>query len=419
MNAAISATKVEDQGVTAANTEATRQGSSLVSRVVSIDVYRGLVMFLMLLEITHLSEFAAHQYESSGFGFWNWIHYHTSHVEWFGCSLHDLIQPGFSFLVGTSMAFSIHSRKKRGDSFGRMFFHALSRAFILIFLGIFLRSLGYAQPRFTFDDTLTQIGMGYIFLFLIAWLPAALQYFSLAFILIGYWALFASYPAPGIDFDYAAVGVPSDWEHHRDGFESHWNKNSNAAWAFDLYWMNLFPREQDFRYSSGGYVTLSFIPTLGTMLLGLFAGHWLRTLDRLSSRGLRFIVMIMACAGIAIFVDAMGWCPIVKRIWTPTWTLYSGAWCLGFLFALHLICDVAGYSAWSYPLRVIGANSIAAYVMSWTFEGWVKENITRHFGWVFQGLSEPAYNLWVGSLTLLIIWLILYWMFRRNILLRI
>ncbi len=67
------------------------------------------------------------------------------------------------------------------------------------------------------------------------------------------------------------------WPHLMTGFAAHWNKNSNLAWAFDTWFLNLFPREKPFMYNGGGYATLSFIPTLGTMILGLIAGGVLRS----------------------------------------------------------------------------------------------------------------------------------------------
>ena len=66
-------------------------------------------------------------------------------------------------------------------------------------------------------------------------------------ILIGYWAAFALYPLPPSDFDYQKVGVPADWPYHYSGFTAHWNKNSNLAWAFDTWILNLFPRPKPFR----------------------------------------------------------------------------------------------------------------------------------------------------------------------------
>src|SRR6476646_3791124 len=134
------------------------------SRVLSIDVYRGLVMVLMLAEAMRLwtlhDAFPASR-------FWAVVGFNTEHVEWQGCSLHDLIQPAFSFLVGAALPFSIASRRRKGQSFGVMVAHAAWRAVLLIFLGIFLRSLHSNQTYFTFEDTLTQIGLGYVFLFLL------------------------------------------------------------------------------------------------------------------------------------------------------------------------------------------------------------------------------------------------------------
>ena len=72
------------------------------------------------------------------------------------------------------------------------------------------------------------------------------------------------------------MGVKADWPHHPTGFAAHWDKNTNPAAAFDRWFLNLFPREKPFTHNGGGYATLSFIPTLATMILGLFAGQWLR-----------------------------------------------------------------------------------------------------------------------------------------------
>src|SRR5438093_1431355 len=99
----------------------------------------------------------------------------------------------------------------------------------------------------------------------------------LAFRLVGFWAASALYPLPGPAFNYVRVGVPADWSHHAAGFAAHWNKNSNLGSAFDQWFLNLFPRSKPFVANEGGYLTLSFIPTLGTMLLGLIAGGWLRS----------------------------------------------------------------------------------------------------------------------------------------------
>src|SRR5688500_12343925 len=103
------------------STEAPTPAAVQPSRILSIDAYRGFVMFLMMAEILRLAGVAANFPNSR---FWQAVRFHTSHVDWFGCSLHDLIQPSFSFLVGVALPFSLASRAVRGQSFGRMFLHA-------------------------------------------------------------------------------------------------------------------------------------------------------------------------------------------------------------------------------------------------------------------------------------------------------
>src|SRR4029079_4075424 len=179
------------------------------------------------------------------------------------------------------------------------------------------------------------------FLVLLALRPRRDQWLALALNLLGYWAAFAWYPRPAPDFDYAAVGVPADWPHHLSGFAAHWNKNSNLAWAFDVWFLNLFPRKSPFLFNGGGYATLSFIPTLGTMILGLIAGSLLR-----GDRSRCATVGWMTVAGLIGLLTGwglgeLGVCPVVKRIWTPSWVLFSGGWSFLLLVALSaVICVV-------------------------------------------------------------------------------
>ena len=271
-------------------------------------------MLLMMGEVLNFGQVSR---ALPGNWFWSVLAYNQSHVEWAGCSLHDMIQPSFSFLVGFAVPYSIASRLRKGGRFPGMLGHAVWRSFLLIALGIFLRSMRGPQTFFTFEDTLTQIGLGYTFLFLLGFRSARWQWGALAAILAGYWAAWALYPAPGPDFNWTAVGVPPDWHHNFSGFASHWNKNSNLGVAFDQWFLNLFPRTKPFVANGGGYLTLNFIPTLGTMILGLIAGRWVRTAA--PATPIRRLVIAGALGVIAgILLHFMGVCPIVKRIWTPS-----------------------------------------------------------------------------------------------------
>jgi len=490
-----------------------QQPAAVPRRLGSIDAYRGLVMFLMMGEALRFCRVSSALPES---GFWKFLCHHQSHVEWIGCSLHYLIQPSFSFLVGVALPFSLSSRRARGESLGRMSSHAAWRALVLVLLGVFLRSIGRPQVYWTFEDTLSQIGLGYFFLFLLGFRPVRDQWIAVALLLLGYWAAFALYPLPAPDCDYSKVGVPNDWSHLMSGFAAHWNKNSNLAWAFDAWFLNLFPRESHFRFNGGGYATLSFIPTLATMILGLIAGGVLKS-ERDASAKLKWL----AVAGVAGLGSGalLGWlhiCPVVKRIWTPSWVLYSGGWCFILLGGFYALLDVvrkrrgmegrtgehssvaqasppassggvsppvarqtAGGDACAtltpappqsqspgrlqaldripplpegegrgegeqrggtesghdvardpvqarhsslvaFPLIVIGMNSIAAYCMAHLFEGFIGKSLDTVFGQnAFKIFGQPYASTVRGAGVLLVLWLLLFWLYRRKIFLRI
>ena len=392
------------------------RGSKPAVRNVAVDAYRGWVMLLMMAEVLQLAR-VAHNFP--GNWLWAFLGYNQTHVAWAGCSLHDLIQPSFSFLVGVAMPYSIASRLAKGGTFGKMWAHAIWRAFLLIALGIFLRSMYAPQTYFTFEDTLTQIGLGYPFLFLLGFRPPRWQWIALGVILVGYWLAWALYPVPGPGFDYQSVGVPANWAHHYTGFAAHWNKNTNLGNAFDQWFLNLFPRTRPFVDNDGGYLTLSFIPTLGTMILGLVAGQWLRaTAPRIPMKRL----LIAGVAGIAagLLLHFTGICPVVKRIWTPSWTLFSGGACFLLTAAFCWVIDMKGYRKWAFPLVVIGMNSIAAYMIAHLFEHFIASSFRIHLGAnafkIFGAGVEPFV---LGMAVLLTYWVILFWMYRRKLFLKI
>jgi predicted acyltransferase len=321
--------------------------------------------------------------------------------------------------VGVALPYSIASRLKKGTTFDKLFGHALWRSLLLVALGVFLRSMSHTQTYFTFEDTLSQIGLGYPILFLLGFRSAKWQWGALGAILFGYWLAWALYPAPGPNFNWAAVQVPPNWAHNFSGFASHWNKNSNLGNAFDQWFLNLFPREKPFIDNEGGYLTLSFIPTLGTMILGLIAGRWLRE----SAPAIplkRFIATGALLIAAGLLLHFTGICPIVKRIWTPAWTLFSGGVCFLFLSAFSWVIEMKGYKRWSFPLLVIGMNSIAAYLIAHLCEEFVASSLRINLGLKpFAILGAGLQPLLFGAAMLLIYWLMLLWMFRRKIFLRI
>ncbi|HEY2039295.1 MAG TPA: DUF5009 domain-containing protein, partial [Edaphobacter sp.] len=178
-------------------------------------------------------------------------------------------------------------------------------------------------------------------------------------------------------------------------------------------------RTAPFLYNGGGYLTLSFIPTLGTMLLGLIAGQWLITASpQIPFR--RMLIAGTALIAAGVLLHLLGINPIVKRIWTSAWTLFSGGICFYFLAAFSWVIDKHGHRRLAFPLVVVGMNSIAAYLIAHLWEDFVESSLRTHLGDRFLNLFGPGVEpLVLGGLTLLIYWYALYWMYRRNIFLRI
>ncbi len=394
--------------------------SALPPRLVSLDAYRGFVMLLIMAGgALGFGELAKTFPESR---LWASLHFHESHVEWLGCSLHDLIQPSFSFIVGVALPFSIAARLARGQTMGRMTLHAAGRSLLLIALGLFLRSIGRPHTLFSFTDTLIQIGAGYTFLFMLGFRSVKVQWTVFVLILAAIWVAFAWYPLPGPGFDYAKVGVSPEWfaQHGLSGFEAHWNKNSHVAWAFDVWFLNLFPQHPRFEYNPGATNTLNFIPTLATMILGLIAGETLRG-GRPAMHKVRWLVLAgVISLALGWGIGAAGLCPVVKRLWTPSWVLFSGGWCLLLMAFFYLVLDVWQRRAWAFPLVVIGLNSIVTYCIAHPAIVFIRESLITHLGHgLFSVLGAPYEPLLLGLCSLFILWLLLYWMYRRKLFIKI
>ena len=387
-------------------------------RLMSIDAYRGLVMFLLLAEVLELCQVARAIPDSR---FWGFLCYHQSHAAWIGCHLHDLIQPGFTFLVGVSLAFSIAKRQARGDSFAAMASHAAVRSLTLILLGMVMRSIHPRELVLTFEDTLSQIGLGYFFLFLLALRGPRVWWTTFGLILLGYWLAFALYPLPSPLFDYASAGVTADWlrENGLTGWQAHWQKNSNVAAAFDAWLLNSFPRSTPY-VSTAGLATLNFIPTIATMILGLVAGHILRS-DREPLAKLSRL-LLAAAAGLVTgaFLGWSGICPIVKAIWTPSWVLFSGGWCFLFMALFYYCVDLRGTTSRGVPARSSWHELHLCVCADERLPGVRIRGIRRIVGEAPFQMLGSAYQPLVYGLTIVVwYWLVLYALYRARWFVRI
>ncbi len=300
---------------------------------------------------------------------WRFVGYQFDHCPWRGCSLWDLIQPLFMFMVGVAIPWSYASRKAKGDSDLRILLHTIRRSLLLILLGVFLSSTASEHTRWIFTNVLSQIGLGYTFVFLLRGRGGKTQFGALAAILVVSWSLFV----------------------HVTPFVA-------AA-------------------TEGGYQTLNFVPSMATMLLGLMAGELLRGPGSAQAKLLRLVGAGAACFAVAIAADLGSVCPIVKRIWTPSWALFSAGWTFWILAAFYWFVDIKGRTKFVFPLVVVGMNSIAMYMMGQLMTGWIRQMVRIHGGrgW-FDGVFGPLY---VSVIVLVLLWAICFWMFRRKLFLKI
>jgi predicted acyltransferase len=152
----------------------------------------------------------------------------------------------------------------------------------------------------------------------------------------------------------------------------------------------------------------------------MWAGAWLKSPRTTGEKLKGLLVSGVACTVAGLLLQWLQICPIVKRIWTSSYTLFSGGLVLLMLAGFYAAIDFKGWKRWSFPLMVIGANSIAIYVMAWTMEAFVQRSLQIHFGsapfLVFGAPFEPVLR---GIGVLLVFWSILYWMYRKSIFIKI
>ena len=358
---------------------------------------------------------------SPGSRFWEFLCHHQSHVEWVGCSLHDLIQPSFSFLVGVALPFSLAGRLARGQSKVWMTAHALWRSLILVFLGVFLRSRGSSQTNFTFEDTLSQIGLGYTFLFLLA-------FFSRA----------RAVGRAGVDPRRLLGGIrPLSAPGRRVRLCRGWRPTGLALSSERL--RGALGQEQQPGLGVRHLVPEPVPPQaavhaqrrrLRDVELHPDAGD-----DDPGPAGRRGLAAHRAGLGqgrlalrrgrASAWRPAGAWASWASARWSSgsgprAGCSISGGWCFLFLAGFYAVLDLLGVAFWAFPLRVIGMNSIAAYCMAGLFEGFIAKNLTTHLGKdAFAVLGKPYEPLLHGAAVLLVLWLILFWMYRRKIFLRI
>lgn len=378
-----------------------------VDRLGSLDAFRGATMLLMASSGLGIPQWVERRHPDSRV--WHWIASQCEHAPWVGCTLWDLIQPAFMFMVGVAVPYSLANRRAKGQTDASLFRHVVVRSLVLILLAVFLSSAWSEQTEWVFTNVLAQIGLGYPFLFAIALLRPKAQVAVAALILVATWALFVGFPLPAESLSSRPTGLAA-----------HWQINANVATAFDRWFLNLFPRSEPFVVNTGGYATLNFVPSIVTMVFGLLAGTLLRSGKLPGAVTQRLSLWGGVGMASGLLLQLVGVCPMIKRLWTPSWTLFSGG-CVSLLLAgFFILIDGRGYRRWAFPLIVVGLNPITLYCLWQLSSGFVRHSLLIHFGpHVFTCLGDDFQPMLERLTVLLAFWLFLYWMHRQRIYVRI
>jgi len=372
-------------------------------RLTSIDIYRGLAVAGMIIVDNPGSDDLAYG--------------PIKHAEWNGWTCADFIFPSFLFLVGVSMVFSFQARLRRGESRRQVFLHAITRSLILIAVGLFVN----ASPIYGLDvhtwriyGVTQRIALCYfVAAILVLWSNCRGQLVALFACLVGYWAILRFVPVPGF-------GIPGRDIPFMDP------ERNLAAWLDRKLLMgHLYDRVRD---PEG---LISTLGAVGTTLIGVLTGQWLRRDLSATAKALR-----MAACGILLLVGGLvwnQWFPINKNLWTSSFVLFTGGFALIFLAFLYWAIEIKNWRGlWTMPILVLGMNAIAGFVADsfvygpgYTFTVTSANGTTMSWHEAAQaklmafGLNAPNASLVYSVTALLFCWILLWLLWRKRIYIKV
>jgi predicted acyltransferase len=344
-------------------------------RLVSLDVARGITIAFMILV------------NNGGSG--KYSYRQLEHSPWNGWTLTDLVFPSFLFIAGISIVLSTESRLARGESKATLRLHVLKRAVILFLFGLVVNGFPYFHlSTLRIYGVLQRIAICFLLASLIylwnsrAWVSATIA----AVALLSYWVLMRWVPIPGI-------GVPT---------------HDVALLDPNLNWVayvdrKIFPgRLYEVVRDPEGLI--SDIPSMGTILLGILAGIWLRRPKSLSTKAAGLLAA--SVTGLVLGSVWNVWFPINKKLWTSSYVLFAAGCTLLLLAICFYAVEIRQWTrGWTFPWLVFGSNAITAYVFSELLAG-ALSNIHVHDGskitelqqWIYYHWFFPLINPSFGSL---------------------
>lgn len=364
------------------------QSAVVPGRLLSLDFFRGLTMFLLVAEFTALFEHLVDPALEGSIIHAIGMQFH--HQPWDGLRFWDLIQPFFMFIVGVAIPFSVRNRRKRGQTEAQIRNHAFRRAFLLLLFGWWLYCMGPGHIVFRFQNVLAQLSVTYLIAFLIMNQPARIQLaISFGLILL-------------TEIIYRTFSV--------EGFNHPFTPNENFG-----TWLDLQYGGADLR---GHWVSFNAIPTTAHTIWGVLAGQLLMS-DQPAAKKLRTL-LIAGAIGVVAGYALHPITPIIKRICTSSFVLVSGGWTLLALAVSYWLIDMKGWKRGVLFFAIVGMNPLFIYLFGHVGGAGLLRDIFTPMthsllGWMGEAPMETITSLVV----LAAMWYICYWLYKRKIFIRI
>ena len=361
-------------------------------RLQSLDLFRGLVMFLLVAEGTGLYEALSGMRPEGSFFHSLVAQFH--HHPWHGLRFWDLVQPYFMFIVGVAMPFSLAHRQKLGFSDAENFRHILRRCLLLLLFGIMLHCGYRGAIVWELWNVLSQLSFTILVAYLIMrWPPLRQILFSAGLLLL-------------TEMLYRLTSI--------SGYDQPFVQGHNFGSFMDTVLMG--------KINHDGWVAINCIPTAAHTIWGVLVGQLIR-----AKKGAIYTAGLLAGAGLTLLLlgyglDWAGITPIIKRICTSSFILASGGWCLLTLAFFYWLVDIRGVHQWTPFFIIVGMNPIFIYLFSQSVgHQWFNGYVAIYTDGILGPLGVSP--TWVQPFTALVAlglqWGLCYWLYRRKIFFRI
>lgn len=361
---------------------------SVKERLLSLDLFRGFTMFLLIGESTLLYEHLRDErLAGTILGF---IGTQLDHHPWNGLRFWDLVQPFFMFIVGAALAFSVAKREAKGESRAAITKHVIIRSIALLVLGWALYCIGPGRITFRFQNVLAQLGVTYPIAYaLMRRKPRTQIAWSFAFIL-------------ATEVIYRVFWVP--------GYNQPFVPDHNFGSWFDM----LLGGE----LSAGHWVAFNALPTAAHTVWGVLAGQWL--MKSVAPKTKIAWLAGLGAAGVAAGFALTSVEPMIKRICTSPFILASGGFCLLTLALCYWLVDVKRWNRWAVFFNIVGMNSLFIYLFQESGGTvWIRK-LVWPFTMAFQGwIGELPAEILTSLAAWACLWYMCYWLYKRKILIKI